>query len=95
MLDMYDTGPTIHFHNICLTYIYLFIITVIHYLFKYIFNGLEERYGKELGVVRGQYPSAPVRFTDAPLIIHWDQAMDMLTEAGELVGAGLCCTSLY
>lgn len=58
---------------------------MLHYLFKHIFNGLEERFGKELAVVREQYPSQPVRFTEKPLVIHWDEAIDMLKGAGETV----------
>mmetsp|Transcript_19859 Transcript_19859/g.28397 ORF Transcript_19859/g.28397 Transcript_19859/m.28397 type:complete len:584 (-) Transcript_19859:2172-3923(-) len=60
-------------------------LTVIHGLFRTIFDGLEQRYSKELAVIREQYPSEPVRFTDQPLIIHWPDAMNMLTEAGHTV----------
>jgi len=58
---------------------------VIHRMFKHIFNGLESRYSKELAIVRQQYPSSPVQFTDKPLIIHWHDAMQMLREAGHEV----------
>merc|ERR1712151_662575 len=57
-------------------------LEVIHMLFKHIFNGLEERYADELAVVREQYPSEPVQFTDAPLVLHWPEAMAMLKEGG-------------
>lgn len=30
-----------------------------------------------------QYPSEPVAFTDAPLVLHWADAMRMLSEAGQ------------
>ena len=58
---------------------------VIHHLFRHIFNGLESRYAEELAVIRTQYPSEPVQFTDAPLVIHWPDAMQMLRDAGHQV----------
>ena len=58
---------------------------MIHRLFRTIFDGLETRYAKELAVVREQYPSEPVRFTEEPLIIHWPEAMKMLQDAGHQV----------
>jgi aspartyl-tRNA synthetase len=57
-------------------------LEVIHNMFKHIFTGMEERYAKELAVVRQQYASAPVRFTDKPCILHWDEGMEMLQKAG-------------
>jgi aspartyl/asparaginyl-tRNA synthetase len=59
----------------------LFLL-VIHSMFKHIFEGLEKKYAKELSIVRSQYPSEPVQFTDKPLIIHWWDAIKMLREAG-------------
>jgi hypothetical protein len=46
---------------------------VIHALFKDIFTGLEREYGTELQNVRRQYASEPVRFTDGPCVLHWDE----------------------
>lgn len=57
-------------------------IDIIHHTFKYIFNGLETRYAKELSIVREQYPSEPVAFTDTPLTLHWPEAMAILKEDG-------------
>ena len=54
-------------------------------MFRVIFDGLESRYAKELSVIREQYPSAPVQFTTEPLIIHWDEGMQMLRDAGHEV----------
>lgn len=54
-------------------------------MFRHIFNGLEQRFAKELAVIRTQYPSEPVRFTDEPLIIHWWDAIKMLREHGHEV----------
>jgi aspartyl-tRNA synthetase len=58
-------------------------LEVLHTMFKHIFNGMEERYSVELAVVRQQYASQPVRFTDKPCIVHWDEGMKMLQDAGE------------
>lgn len=55
---------------------------VIHRMFRHIFNGLEVRFKKELEVVRRQYPSEPVSFTEEALIIHWDEGMRLLKEGG-------------
>jgi aspartyl-tRNA synthetase len=61
-------------------------LSVIHRLFKDIFTGLEEKYAKELSVVRQQFPSSPVRFTPEPLVIHWREGIDMLRGSGVVVG---------
>lgn len=58
---------------------------IIHNMFRTIFDGLESRYSKELQVIREQYPSDPVKFTDKPLILHWHEAMAMLKESGQEV----------
>lgn len=58
-------------------------LLVLHNMFKHIFTGMEERFTKELAIVRKQYDSAPVRFTDEPCIVHWDEGMKLLQEAGE------------
>jgi aspartyl/asparaginyl-tRNA synthetase len=58
------------------------VLSVLHYLFRYIFNGLEERYALELSVIRKQYPSEPAQISEKPLIIHWHDAMDMLESVG-------------
>jgi len=58
-------------------------LEVIHNMFKHIFTGMEERYAKELAIVRQQYASEPVRFTEKPCILHWDEGMKMLQDAGE------------
>lgn len=52
---------------------------------QHIFSGLEERFGAELGAVRTQFPSEPVRFTDDPLVVHWEDGIKMLREAGHEV----------
>jgi len=61
---------------------YMETLEVVHEVFKHIFTGLETRYAKEVEIVREQYPSAAVTFTDEPCIIHWPQAMEILKEEG-------------
>jgi len=64
-------------------------LDVIHDMFKHIFTGLETRWAKELEVIREQYESDPVTFTDEPCVMHWPEAMDILIEEGFDVGEGL------
>ena len=64
----------------------LSVLPVIHTLFRHVFTGLEQRYAKELAVVRQQYPSAPVRFTEKPLVLHWKDGIKLLQDAGVEVG---------
>jgi nondiscriminating aspartyl-tRNA synthetase len=64
-------------------------LDVIHDMFKYIFTGLEKRWAKELSVIREQYESEPVMFTDEPCVMHWPEAMDILRAQGFDVGEGL------
>ncbi len=73
---------------------YMETLEVIHKMFKHIFNGLETRWAKELAVVRQQYASEPVTFTDEPCVLHWPEAMDLLKDKfdlgdgmGDLTGA--------
>jgi len=55
---------------------------VLHRMFRHIFSNLETRFAKELSVVRQQYPSDPVQFTEQPLVLHWPEAMALLKNAG-------------
>jgi len=57
-------------------------LDVIHDVFKYIFHGLEDRYKNQLKVIREQYFSEPVLFTDDPCILHWPEAMEILKQEG-------------
>lgn len=65
---------------------YMETLEIVHNMFKHIFMGLEERHAKELEVIREQYFSEPVEFTDEPCVLHWDEAMDILKEKGFDVG---------
>eukprot|EP00605_Chrysophyceae_sp_TOSAG23-4_P001863 GSChrysophyteH1.ASY1.ANO1.2055.1 assembled CDS len=41
-------------------------LEVVHKTFRHIFDGLEKRFANELGVIRRQFPSEPVTFTEKP-----------------------------
>jgi aspartyl-tRNA synthetase len=77
-----DLEMAIHDH-------YMETLEVIHNMFKHIFNGLETRFAKELAVIRQQYYSEPVAFTDAPCVIHWPEAQEILREKGFDMGDGM------
>ncbi len=51
-----------------------------------IFSGLEERFADQLAAVRLQYPSEAVRVTEDPLVVHWEDGIQMLRDAGHEVG---------
>ena len=57
-------------------------LLVLHKLFQDIFIGLESRFSAELAVIRHQYPSSPVVFTEKPLIIHWQDGLKLLRSNG-------------
>lgn len=57
-------------------------LSVLHYVFRHIFSGLESRYALELSIIRQQYPSEPALISEKPLIVHWHDAMDMLEGSG-------------
>lgn len=61
---------------------YMEALTILHNMFKYIFQGLETRHAQELSIIRTQYYSEPVVFTDEPCVIHWPDGMDMLRSKG-------------
>lgn len=61
---------------------YMETLEVVHTMFKHIFNGLESRWANELKVIREQYQSEPVTFTDEPCVMHWPEAMEILKEEG-------------
>lgn len=59
---------------------YMETLEVLHTMFKHIFNGLESRWAKELAVIREQYHSDPIVFTDKPCVLHWPEAIQILKE---------------
>lgn len=68
---------------------YMETLEVIHEMFKHIFTGLESRWARELDVIRNQYESEPVAFTNDPCVIHWPEAMKMLIDDGFDIGDGM------
>jgi nondiscriminating aspartyl-tRNA synthetase len=68
---------------------YMETLEVIHIMFKHIFNGLETRFAKELEVIREQYASEPITFTDEPCVLHWPEAMEILEGKGFDIGDGM------
>ena len=68
---------------------YMEALEVIHNMFTHIFEGLETRWAKELQVIREQYESEPVTFTQQPCVIHWPEAMEILKDQGFDIGDGM------
>ena len=64
---------------------YMEVLRVLHTMFKHIFQGLETRHASLLQTVRSQYHSEPVQFTAEPCVVHWEDAICMLREAGNEV----------
>ncbi|KAK9468359.1 aspartyl-tRNA synthetase [Lipomyces arxii] len=57
-------------------------IDVLFGLFSYIFKGLRERFGKEIDLVRRQYPVEEFKFPDQLVRIPFKEGIAMLREAG-------------
>lgn len=68
---------------------YMETLEVIHECFKHIFNGLESRHKKELDIIRQQYYSEPLTFTEEPCVIHWPEAQEILRGKGFDMGDGM------
>lgn len=68
---------------------YMETLEVIHEMFKHIFTGLESKMANEIAVIREQYASEAVTFTDEPCVLHWPEAMEILTEKGFDIGEGM------
>lgn len=68
---------------------YMETLEVVHTMFKHIFENLETRWARELEVIRTQYDSEPVTFTDEPCVLHWPEAMEILRAEGFDMGDGL------
>lgn len=68
---------------------YMETLEVMHTTFKHVFNGLESRYAKELSVIREQYHSEPLTFTEEPCVLHWPEAQEILAQQGFDMGNGM------
>ena len=61
---------------------YFEVLDILGELFYYIFNGLKERYSKELEVINDQYPFEPLILTPNVLKLPWTEGIKMLTDNG-------------
>ena len=68
---------------------YMETLEVVHKCFVHIFTGLETRHAKELDIIREQYDSEPLKFTEEPCVLHWSEAQDILKEKGFDMGDGM------
>ena len=55
-------------------------------LLKYIFNGLETIYSKEIATIKSKLPYNNLVYPDKPLIIDFKEGVKLLTEAGFIQG---------
>jgi len=62
------------------------VIHVLHAMFVTIFNGLETRHAADMATIRAQFPSQRPRWTDAPVIVHWEEANRLLEAAVDADG---------
>lgn len=67
---------------------YMETLEVVHKCFVHIFSGLETRFAKELAMIREQYASEPLTFTDEPCVLHWPEAQEILSGKGFDMGDG-------
>ena len=61
---------------------YFEVLDVLGELFYFIFNGLNQRYAKELEIVNNQYPFEPLVLTPEVLKLPWSEGIKLLTENG-------------
>lgn len=58
------------------------VMDVIDKLFVYIFNGLNGKYGKDLGTIAQQFPFEPLQYQATNLRLPFQEGIKMLQEAG-------------
>jgi len=63
-------------------------INIGHGVFKAIFEGLETECADLLESVRAQFPSEPVVIGDAPVVLHFEDALQLLRDAGHAPEGG-------
>ena len=61
---------------------YFEVLDVLGGLFYFIFNGLKERYAKELEIINAQYPFEPLILSPEVLKLPWTEGIKLLTENG-------------
>ncbi|PIA15076.1 aspartyl-tRNA synthetase [Coemansia reversa NRRL 1564] len=62
------------------------IMYMIGDMFVYIFKNLETRWAHELEIVRRQYPSEPLKYSEKPLRLEYKDAVALLRKHGEEIG---------
>eukprot|EP00898_Chlorokybus_atmophyticus_P007058 jgi/Chlat1/7353/Chrsp59S06976 len=70
-----DLEMTIHEH-------YFEVLDVLDRLFVTMFDGLNERFAKELSVINEQYPCEPLQYLRPTLRLSFEEGVQMLKEAG-------------
>ncbi|CAH0513715.1 unnamed protein product [Peronospora belbahrii] len=58
------------------------VLEVFSDLFIYIFDGLKERYARELAIINEQHPFEPLKYTKPSLIVNFEEGVEMLKKAG-------------
>eukprot|EP01117_Protostelium_nocturnum_P006135 TRINITY_DN2209_c0_g1_i2.p1 TRINITY_DN2209_c0_g1~~TRINITY_DN2209_c0_g1_i2.p1 ORF type:complete len:581 (-),score=160.40 TRINITY_DN2209_c0_g1_i2:59-1801(-) len=62
------------------------VLDLLGELFIFIFEGMESRYGKQLDIVREQFPFEPLKFKKPTLRLEYPEAVKMLRDAGVEIG---------
>ncbi|KAJ1935531.1 aspartate--tRNA ligase dps1 [Kickxella alabastrina] len=62
------------------------VMNMIGDMFVYIFQNLEDRWAHELEIVRRQYPSEKIKFSEKPLRLEYKDAVALLRKNGEEIG---------
>eukprot|EP00002_Diphylleia_rotans_P017779 TRINITY_DN344_c0_g1_i1.p1 TRINITY_DN344_c0_g1~~TRINITY_DN344_c0_g1_i1.p1 ORF type:complete len:662 (+),score=216.02 TRINITY_DN344_c0_g1_i1:58-2043(+) len=65
---------------------YIEVVDVLEQMFLYIFDGLNQRYSKEMEVISQQYPFEPLLYTKPTLRLNYPEAVKMLRDAGVEIG---------
>ena len=74
--------PSLSFPFLSFPQHYYEILDVIDDLFVYMFDGLKNRFAKELETVNGQYPFEPLQYLRPSLRLTFPEGIAMLKEAG-------------
>jgi len=61
---------------------YFEILDVLHELFFFIFEGLNQRFSNELNIVANQYPFEPLKFSKKSVRLDFKEGVDLLNQAG-------------
>ncbi|XP_015178219.1 PREDICTED: aspartate--tRNA ligase, cytoplasmic [Polistes dominula] len=67
-------------------YHYHEVVDTIGQMFTELFKGLRDNYANEIAAVHQQYPVEPFKFLDPPLKLEFSEAIELLAEAGVILG---------